>query len=94
MTRQITITLDGVQYMVDVDIERASSDIIYHVSAPQHFKDELPDTFDMVQPENAEQPEYNEQAFTEKSRRVVQAIWQQLKTLPPQFKGGKNTGQA
>lgn len=89
MTRQITITVDGVQYMVDVDIEREHSNIVYHVSTPQNFKDDLPERFDMVQPEDANQPQYDTQRFKGKGREVAEAIWEQLNTLPPQFKGGK-----
>jgi hypothetical protein len=91
MTRQITITVDGVQYMVDVDIEREHSAIVYHVSTPQHFRDELPESFDIVRPENADQPQYDIRHFKGKGRTVAEAIWDQLTTLPPQFKG--NTGE-
>lgn len=94
MTRQITITVDGVQHMVDVDIEREHSNIIYHVSTPQHFRDELPESFDIVKPGDADQPQYDGRHFKEgKGRTVAEAIWQQLATLPPQFKGNTKESQ-
>lgn len=89
MTRQITITVSGVQYTVDVDIERQHTDIVYHVTTPQLFRDELPERFDIVKPEDADQPRYDVQQFKEKGREVVEAVWQQLSALAPQFKGGK-----
>jgi hypothetical protein len=89
MTRQITITVAGVQYTVDVDIERDHKDIVYHVTTPQLFKDELPERFDIVKPEDADQPRYDMQQFKGKGKEVAEAVWQQLRALAPQFKGGK-----
>jgi len=89
MTRQITITVGGVQYTVDVDIERQHTDIVYHVTTPQLFRDELPERFDIVKPEDADEPRYDMQQLKGKGKEVVEAVWQQLSELAPQFKGGK-----
>jgi hypothetical protein len=89
MTRQITITVGGVQHMVDVDIERKYADIVYHVTTPQLFRDELPEKFDIVKPDSSDQPGYDAQQFKGKGKEVMEAIWQQLSALAPQFKGGK-----
>jgi predicted transcriptional regulator YdeE len=93
MTRHITITQDGVQYMINIDIESRSTDITYHIATPQHFRKELPENFDIVQSKDNEHPQYDDQAFTEKGREIAQAIWKQVCTLPPQFKGGKSAGK-
>lgn len=93
MNRQITITLDGVQYMVDVEIEGQPDAIVYHVQRPKQFASELPPTFDITRPRHADQPQYDGQALTEKGRQIMQAVWEQLCTLPPQFAGGKGPGR-
>ncbi|WP_298733612.1 hypothetical protein [uncultured Chitinophaga sp.] len=89
MTRQITITVAGVQYMVNVDIESGQTDIVYHVNTPQHFRKELPETFDIVKRGNEQQPRYDIQHLEGTGREVAEAVWQQLCTLPPQFKGAR-----
>ncbi|GAA0544190.1 hypothetical protein [Chitinophaga japonensis] len=93
MNRQITITLDGVQYMIDVEIERLPDAIVYHVQRPKQFASELPATFDITRPKHADQPQYDGQALTEKGRQIMRAVWEQLSTLPPQFAGGGGSGR-
>jgi len=90
MNKSITIELEGVQYMVDIELERQSSHIVYHVKTPQHFTKDLPASFDVVQHDDAVMrcPE-EAQAKTEKGKQIVDAICEQLQTLPSQFKGGK-----
>jgi hypothetical protein len=90
MNRSITIELEGVQYMVDVDMELQSSNIVYHVKTPQHFTEDLPANFDIVQHDDASVHLQDAvQARTPKGKQLVAAICEQLRTLPPQFKGGK-----
>jgi len=91
MNRPITITLEGVQYMIDMDMERQSSSIIYHVKPPQHLTTDIPASFDIVQKEDGNIPCYDEQqALTEKGKQIMHVICEHLQQLPPQFKGGKN----
>lgn len=88
MNRQITITLNNIQYMIDIDVERRGDATVYHV-APNRQLEMLPAGLDIVKPDNAEQPKFNEQSLTPKARQAVDEILRQLKMLPPQFKGGK-----
>jgi len=91
MNRPITITLDGIQYMIDIDMERQSSNIVYHVKLPQHLTTDLPASFDIVQKEDGDIPCYGEQqTLAEKGKQIMDVICQHLHKLPPQFKGGKN----
>lgn len=90
MNRSITIELEGVQYMVDVDMELQSSNIVYHVKTPQHFTGDLPASFDIVQHDDASVHLQDAvQANTSKGEQLIGAICEQLRTLPPQFKGSK-----
>lgn len=91
MNRPITITLDGVQYMIDIDMERQTSNIVYHVKPPGHLTQDIPASFDIVQKDDADIPCYTEeQALTPKGKQIMDVICEHIKKLPPQFKGGKN----
>lgn len=93
MNTQVIITLDGVKYMVNISIERVPSAIVYHVVTPRHFVEVLPATVDIIKPDHTDQPQYNEQALTERGNQIIQAVWQELKELPMQFKGNGQGGR-
>ena len=89
MTRQITISLDGQQLMLDLEFEQRNDSIVYHVIPNKHFSDLIPTGFELTQPENGDKPTYSEQGLNAKGKQIADAISNQINLLPPQFKGGK-----
>ena len=88
MTRQITITLDGQQKMLDLEFERRGNATAFHVVPNQYFGDNLPAGFTITAGDNEEQCLYNTQGMSERGRQIADAICRQITLLPPQFKGG------
>lgn len=89
MTRQITISLDGQKYMLDLEFEQRNNSIVYYVTPNKHFSDEIPAGFEIIQCEDTGAPIYKEQGLSDKGKTIADEISQQISLLPPQFKGGK-----
>lgn len=91
MTRQITINIDGQQFMLDLEFEQRDHSIVYHVTPNKHFSDQIPAGFEMIQKDSDKEgaPTYDESGLTEQGRRIAATISEQISLLPPQFKGGK-----
>ncbi|WPV65304.1 MULTISPECIES: hypothetical protein [unclassified Chitinophaga] len=91
MTRQITINLDGQQFMLDLEFEQRDHSIVYHVTPNKHFSHQIPAGFEMIQNDIDKEsaPTYDESALSEQGRHIAETISQQISMLPPQFRGGK-----
>ncbi|WPQ61136.1 hypothetical protein SIO70_22515 [Chitinophaga sancti] len=91
MTRQITINLDGQQFMLDLEFEQRDHSIVYHVTPNKHFSNLIPAGFEMIQNDFDKEsaPTYDESGLSEQSRQIAETISQQISMLPPQFRGGK-----
>ncbi|WP_343669245.1 hypothetical protein [Chitinophaga sp.] len=89
MTRQITINLDGQQFMLDLEFEQRNHSIVYHVTPNKHFSDQIPAGFEMQQTDTEGAPTYDESHLSEQGRHIAETISHQISLLPPQFKGGK-----
>ncbi|UYQ90987.1 hypothetical protein MKQ68_12880 [Chitinophaga horti] len=88
MTRQITIRLHGALIMADLQIDKTEEGVVYNIKSSQHFAGQLPDGFQIKVNEENNEPVYDEQALSEEGLHIVQLIWNEIKTLPAQFKGG------
>ncbi|SFW88759.1 hypothetical protein [Chitinophaga sancti] len=91
MTRQITINLDGQQFMLDLEFEQRDHSIVYHVTPNKHFSDQIPAGFEMIQTDSDKEgaPTYDGSGLSEQGRLIAETISHQISQLPPQFRGGK-----
>lgn len=88
MTRQITISYNNQHSMYDVSFERKSDATIYHIKPNVNSKASFPGHFDILKPDNSEQPEYDTKDLSEEGKQIAKALWEQISSLPPQFSGG------
>lgn len=93
MTRQMTITLQGHQYMFDVEFEREDRSTTYRIKPNKHFKDAIPEGFKMTRSDDSDIPEYNGQGLSPEGKEIADAIRKQIGLLPMQFAGGKKEGK-
>ncbi|MCK7556025.1 hypothetical protein MKQ70_13740 [Chitinophaga sedimenti] len=88
MTRQITVNLHGNLVMADLQVEKAANGVVYYIVANKNFSGQIPDQFPIVVNE-AHEPEYDKQALSEEGLYIVLQIWNEIRALPAQFKGGE-----
>ena len=92
MTRQMTITLNGHQYMFDVEFERRDNTTVYRIKPNKYFKDAIPDRFEMTRPDSSDKAEYNDEGLSQQGKEIADVICKQIGLLPMQFAGGKGKG--
>lgn len=88
MTRQITISFNNSHYMYDVAFERKDNATIFHIAPNTNSKTPFNQPLDIVKADDSEQPQYDTSGLSEEGKQIVNALWEQIKTLPPQFTGG------
>ncbi|MCF6407911.1 hypothetical protein L3C95_33800 [Chitinophaga filiformis] len=89
MTRQITISHNDTHDMYDVSFERRGNATVYHIAPNVNSNVSFPRQFDIVKPDDSEQPQYETKDLNKEGREIADALWQQISLLPPQFSGGK-----
>jgi hypothetical protein len=89
MTRQITVSYNDQHYMYDVAFERQEDNTIYHINPIGKSIGSFPEHFDIVKPDNSEQPQYDVAGLKDEEKQIADVLWQQISLFPPQFKGGK-----
>jgi hypothetical protein len=92
MTRQMTITLNSHQYMFDVEFERRDNTTVYRIRPNKHFKDAIPDRFEMTRSDNSDKTEYSGEGLSQQGKEIADVISKQISLLPMQFAGGKGKG--
>lgn len=90
MTRQITIAYKEQHQMYDVSFERQGNATIYHVTPNVNSKASIPRQFDIVKADDSEQPQFDIKDLNDEDKLIVNALWEQISSLPPQFSGGKD----
>lgn len=92
MTRQITISYNDRHYMYDVSFERKNNATIYHIKPDTNSRVSFPESFEIVKPDDSEQPQYDTKGLSEEGKEIAEVLWRQISLLPPQFSGGKGNG--
>lgn len=89
MTRQFIIQLNGMDHMLNAEIERIPSATVYHITGGDFVQNVVGKGFDVVVSDEHDQPLFRPQSSTEEGREIMQKVWEQLQALPPQMKGGR-----
>lgn len=91
MTRQIIINIQGMDHMLDAEIERIAGATVFHISGGDYVRNTVGKEFDVVMSDENDLPLFRPESQTAEGKTVMEKVWEQLQALPPQLKGGRDT---
>ncbi len=93
MTRQLIIRINGMDHMLDAQIDRIPGATVYNITGSEILQQDFGKGFEVVVSDEHDEPLFRPQSNSEEGQVIMQKVWEQLQALPPQLKGGHETGK-